>query len=182
MPIAEISAALSGFGHLISLTKSLTEVVKATGKVESINLVIELQSSVMDLQQKAWDLADKNRQLQGELEVLQAKITERAKIIYDHDAYWSEKTDGGLIGPYSVELYDKDSKLILMRSRGPANGSAAAGQQISFQCAETHRTATVPVGFLRDHRVWGEAQIEKALIPRPSPVQAFVRRHNRSML
>ena len=114
MEPTKVRAASAAENHAILLLKTASDAIKASGKSEGLQALIELQTAMLEL------IQDRHRQV---LEIVQLRDTikqlEQEKqrtehITFDGASYW--KTIGDRRdGPYCQVCYDKEGKLARLR-------------------------------------------------------------------
>ena len=110
-PIA-VAAGITATRHLISICKSLTDAVKASGKTEAVNNLIELQSVVLDLMQKHQEQILSNVELRERIKDLEADLAQSQNLIFAEELYWRTKEGADREGPFCPICFDKDKKVI----------------------------------------------------------------------
>jgi hypothetical protein len=114
METTSIRAASAAENHAILLIKTASDSIKASGKSEGLQALIDLQTVMLEL------IQDRHRQI---LEIVELRQTikqleqekQRAEhISFDGASYW--KTIGDRRdGPYCQVCYDKEGKLSRLR-------------------------------------------------------------------
>jgi hypothetical protein len=114
MEPTKVRAASAAENHAILLLKTASDAIKASGKSEGLQALIELQTAMLEL------IQDRHRQVLEIVELRQTiKQLEQEKqggehISFDGSSYW--KTIGDRRdGPYCQVCYDKEGKLARLR-------------------------------------------------------------------
>src|SRR4051812_24736254 len=95
-----VTGALAAGTHVLSLLKGAAENVRALGKAEVVNDLIEVQLAMMDLLQKQQELVEDNRSLKTKIERLNCLLEDKSQLEVHFDAYW-RRNGSALEGPFS---------------------------------------------------------------------------------
>lgn len=106
-----ITAAVTAGHHAVSLLKGVTEAIKASGKSEALNDLIELQVVLLDVLSKQQELVAQFAQAQARIKELEAEIKHTNALTFDGEVYWLRDGDKKE-GPFCQKCYDKDDKLV----------------------------------------------------------------------
>ena len=109
-----ITAAVTAAHHLSSLVKGITESIRASGKAEALNDVIELQMVMLDLIDKHQKVVLQNVQLQEEVKQLKAQQKLADALCFDSDKNWYhyKSHSGDVTDRFCSTCFDNTQKLI----------------------------------------------------------------------
>jgi hypothetical protein len=151
-----LGAATAVAERLITLLRSSAETAKKIGKAEVVSDLLEAQVAMMDLLAKYHTLLDENRQLQGQIRDLTAKIEAIGHLEHHYEVYWLKQEDESLDGPFSPPMWEKRHVLTRLRcaGRGTFGPDQYGGQQcFRFRCIDSKEIYLVPVKFMEEHNV-----------------------------
>ena len=145
-PISTVGA-VTAVTHAVSLLRGTVDLVKASGKAEVVDKLIELQVAMLDVLQEQTNLVLANRELRDRVDELERRGATKAGLEFQHNAYWSTRDDGGLDGPFTSIVWDTDSTLIRMHF------VELDDEGYRFYCPKTKGGVVVPVEFFIERKV-----------------------------
>src|SRR6266516_4322407 len=117
MDLIAFNGALASARHAVSLLRSAADGVKALGKVEVVNQLIDAQVALMDVLDKCQQLQSENHELENKLREFQNLLSLLPKVELHYDALWTRRDDGTLDGPFSPQVWDSERKLMRMHHK-----------------------------------------------------------------
>ncbi len=108
-----VGAAVTAGHHAISLLKGIAETIKASGKAEAIQDVIDLQMAMLEILGKQQDLTLQNAELQGRIKELEAEAALGRELSFDGRVYWRTRPGTNASeGPFCPTCFDGEKKLV----------------------------------------------------------------------
>ncbi len=120
-------------------------------KIQS--LAAEVQSEHAAIVERDSQLVAENQDLKRRNKELEEQISVGRKVEFHYEAYWVQREDGSLDGPFSPQLWDSERKL--MRLQLSRRGSAS----FEFVCGKSQKSSVVPLSFMIKHRVWSQEEL-----------------------
>jgi len=109
-----VRPASAAENHAILLLKAATDAIKASGKTEGLQALIDLQTVMLELIQQRHEQVLEIVQLRETIKQLEQEKQRAEHITFDGSSYW--KTIGDRRdGPYCQVCYDKEGKLARLR-------------------------------------------------------------------
>jgi hypothetical protein len=155
------TAALASGHHAVSLVRAAIDGVKALGKTEVVNQLIDVQLSLMDVLEKCQQLQTENHQVENEKRKLQELLDTVPTVEFHYEACWKPRLDGSLDGPFSPQVWDAERKLMRMNlvERLISTGSCKVSH-LRFQCLKFQKYSAIPIGFMAEHKVWSPEELD----------------------
>ena len=114
MEPTKVRAASAAENHAILLLKTASDAIKASGKSEGLQALIDLQAVMLELIQNQHRQILEIVQLRDTIKQLEQEKTRAEHITFDGASYW--KTIGDRReGPFCQVCYDKEEKLSRLR-------------------------------------------------------------------
>jgi len=135
------SAALSAASHVASLLRGLVSSIKGLGKAEINDQVIDLQTAMMAMIEENYTLHEKIKELQSTQEI-------EDKIRAHCNAYWMP-VDGGLDGPFLMDAWDREKKLVRLQCGNSFTSSGV--DHLFFFTQEPSHQVNIPLDFVKQH-------------------------------
>jgi hypothetical protein len=125
----------------------------------------DLVEKLMDARQAMLDLVEEKANIEIELNSAREKIAGLEKqlalvatIKFEHDAYWCERLDGTLEGPYSTRCWDKEKKLVRFKFSYRKKRSG------NLVFAHEGEACEIPLAFLQERRVFSDSSLKGFLL------------------
>jgi hypothetical protein len=145
-PATTIVGAVTGAHHAIGLIKEIAGTIKASGKTESVNALIDLQTVVLELMEKQMRYVDEIVQLRGRIRELESEKQRVQDLEFEGEVYWTGKGDGKQ-GPFCQKCFDGDQKMVRLRK-----GMNSGVKWYCSTCGDTVYSDSPPAG--RAGRGW----------------------------
>ena len=125
--ITTAEAARAAAQRITAALETVAEALKASGRLEGLSALIELQRLVLEVTEQQQVLVLENVELQQKLRELRQHVREleaekqlAESIVFDGQAYWKQTpSDFGLElekeGPFCQTCYDKDERWVRLR-------------------------------------------------------------------
>jgi hypothetical protein len=155
MDVTAVELAVTGGAHILGLLRSTAENLRALGKAEVVNDLLEIQLSMMDVLQKHQSALDENRALRERVTELETLLDKHSRIEPHHNAYWLRVDDESLDGPFSLAQWDTARKLVRMMYLG------MEGESAKFYCKVSRETVYIAPEFLRAMNVRSALELLK---------------------
>jgi hypothetical protein len=88
--IQEVSAAVVGANHMLSTVKALVSTIQATGKIESVDQIIDLQKAALELLKTTTEQVAEIDRLKGELADAKRQLEAKAALKFNGRYYVME--------------------------------------------------------------------------------------------
>lgn len=136
------SEAISVASQTISLFKVLVDSVNG-GKGKA-----EINSKVIGFQMAMMQLIDENHTQKEKIKELQLAPEIADKIEHHYNAYWMP-ADGGLDGPFLMDAWDREKKLVRLQCGHSFTESGV--EHLVFFTKEPPHHVNIPIDFIEQH-------------------------------
>jgi hypothetical protein len=158
MDLATVTGGLGAANHVLSLLKGVAEGVRASGKAEGVSQILDLQMALMDLLQRHQALISDNELLRAQVRALEDKLKDQGALRVHHGAYWRQRDDGSLDGPFSQPEWDLNRRFVRLFYHGRTGSSP---DRFIFRVEKGGSAFVyVPEQFLKEHRVCDLAELK----------------------
>ena len=114
MEPTKVRIASAAENHAILLIKTASDAIKASGKSEGLQALIDLQTAMLELIQQRHEQVLEIVQLRETIKQLEQEKQRAEHITFDGSSYWKTIEDRR-DGPYCQVCYDKEGKLARLR-------------------------------------------------------------------
>jgi hypothetical protein len=142
-----IVGAASIAANATTVIKAVVDKVKASGRSEMFQDIMDLQIAMMDLIQRQQELLTENDALRRQLQAANDRLAAKARVEFHHDAYWIPEDQGLFDGPYSRSELDVFGRLVRLKYWGLFE-KQSKDPRVRFRDHKSEDEAAVPFSFL----------------------------------